>query len=194
MAALVLEPEVVAAEALEASYIALVAFGDCLGALAPPEVGVTYRWPSSILVNGAKAGAVMVGLPEDCPPDGTPDWIVVGLYLDIGSHDGEPEPGLFLNRTTLWDEGCGDLTGTHLIESYARHIKTWLHRWEADGSRPVRDAWLARYSRPGESVRFMIDGQDRDGTFLGLDDTGNLLAKCGDETITANLYDSLKAS
>ena len=39
-ATLVLEPEVVMAEALEANYIALVAFGDCLGALAPPEVGV----------------------------------------------------------------------------------------------------------------------------------------------------------
>lgn len=192
IAALVLEPDITVAEALEAGYIAMVAFGDCLGALAPPEVGVMYRWPSVILVNGAVAGTVSIRSPGDCAPGHVPDWMVVGLRADISPQEGQPEPGQFPDRTTLWDEGCGELTRTQLLESFARHLKTWFHRWEVDGSRPVREAWLARSSKPGETVRFLSGGQDREGTFLGLDEAGNLLAKCGDETITASLYDNLK--
>lgn len=191
--ALVLEPDVAARQALEVAYITMVAFGDCLGAMAPPEVGVMYRWPSMILVNGAEAGSVSVHLPDDCGDDRTPDWMVIGLCLDIIPPDGGPEPGHCVDRTTLWDEGCGFLTRTQLLESFARHFKTWLHRWEVDGSRPVREAWLARFSKPGETVSFLAGGKVTDGEFLGLDDMGNLLARSGEQTVIASLRDNLKS-
>ena len=190
--ALVVEPEVSGKEALEAMFVAMVAFGDCVGALAPPEVGVMYRWPNAILVNGARAGAASVGLPDQVDPDIVPDWMIVGLRVDISPADGMPEPGLYLDRTTLWDEGCGEVTRTQLLESYSRHLKTWFHRWDVDGKRPVREAWLARSAEPGENVKFMSGGRETEGRFLGLDEEGNLLAKCGEETVTAGLAENIR--
>src|SRR5215467_3075405 len=53
--AIVLEPEVALERGLEMAPLLMVAAGDCLGSLCPPQVGVQYRWPRSILINGLPA-------------------------------------------------------------------------------------------------------------------------------------------
>lgn len=190
--ALVLEPELPAEQALDMLFVAMVAFGDSVGALAPPEVGITYAWPQTLLANGARVGCVKLQLPPGARADGEPDWMVMALSAEISPAAGMVDPGRYVDRTSLWDEGCGGLTRTDLLESFVRHLKTWIHRWETDGVRPVREAWLARAAKPGEAVSCTSGGQEQSGTFLGLDDAGNLMLKAGEETIVAGLADSLQ--
>jgi len=50
--AIVLEPEVSREEALSMVFTKMVAIGDAVGAIAPPEVAITYHWPNKVLANG----------------------------------------------------------------------------------------------------------------------------------------------
>ena len=185
--ALILEPDVNAVTAMDMLFVAMVAFGDSIGAIAPPEVGVGYTWPQTLLVNGARVGSVSVRLAPGTGPRDVPEWMVIELDARISAEEGMPEPGLHADRTTLWDEGCGELTRNMILESFVRHLKTWIHNWETDGVRAVREAWLARAVRPGEPASFDNGGGTVYGTFLGLDEAGNMLLKTDDATIVADL-------
>lgn len=178
--AIVLEPEVETPAAMHMLLTAMVAFGDALGAIAPPEIGVFYRWPAEILVNGARAGRLRVALPEDARADAVPRWLVVGIEVDILDDEKGTEPGFDAERTTLHAEGCHEIDRTQLVESFCRHFLVWVHTWNEDGFRPVHEAWLQRAHGLNQEITVERGGETLTGRFLGLDEGGNLLLKRGD--------------
>jgi len=175
--AIVLEPEVTRERAEEMLYVAMVAFGDALGAIAPPEVAVTYRWPQTILVNGGVAGHMPIVLSEETGADGAPAWLVVGAELVLRDDSKGIEPGLDPDRTTLYEEGCGEVTRTGLLESFCRHFLSWVHSWELEGFAPVHAMWLGRAHDREKPVEIDCGGKTLTGTFVGLDERGNLLLR-----------------
>lgn len=140
--AITLVPDVPLGSAIQMAHALLLAAGDAIGALAPPEVGVTCRWPAILLVNGGAAGRVRVAAP-DRARDAVPAWLVIGLDLRL-LHDGADEPGHAPGETSLFEEGAGALPAGRLAESVTRHFLSWLYRWESDGFAPLRDAWNGR--------------------------------------------------
>lgn len=175
-ASLVLEPDVPAARCTEMLFVAMVAFGDALGALAPPEVAVTYSWPSLVRVNGAVAGRLDLILPEDAATESPPDWMVTGIEIALLPPSGAAgEPGLAPDRTDLWNEGCGDIAPHDLLESFARHLVATIHGWSEDGFGPVHTRWWGRLDAtaplavPGEG---QLDGLDEHGNALWRDGGG----------------------
>jgi BirA family biotin operon repressor/biotin-[acetyl-CoA-carboxylase] ligase len=159
--------------------LSMVALGDCLGALIPPQVGVTFLWPNQICVNGAPAGtfrAAAAAAEEGVPPA----WMVIGLSLRHQRKGGDPEPGDTPDVTWLAEEGGAELTRTQIIESYCRHFLTWLNTWDDEGFRPVHDSWLYRAEQRDQEVTLSHAGEEVSGSFAGLDDSGNLLIKGGD--------------
>lgn len=191
--ATVLEPEVGASEAREMLFVAMVALGDCIGALSPPEVGIFYRWPGMVLANGAEVGRVQLALADPDAGLAPPQWLVVHVTLAIHPARDAPDPGADIDCTTLWDEGCGGLNRNTLLESYSRHLKTWIHRWETEGARPVREAWLARAEGRGEMVTIVYNDTETTGTFLGIDEAGGLILKTGETTVILDLSKALAA-
>jgi biotin-(acetyl-CoA carboxylase) ligase len=175
-AAIVLEPDADAVH-VEAVHLAtMVALGDCVGALSPPEVGIFYRWPDTICVNGGVVGFArfIAGLKG---ASAVPAWLVTGVDVSIRAEDPALEPGLTPDVTTLWEEGCGEVRLLPLLESFSRHLNTWIHTFETEGTRPVHEAWLARAERRGESIAVKLGGEERTGTFLGLDESGDLILR-----------------
>lgn len=183
--AIVLEPDVPLERAVQMMPLAMVAAGDCIGALTPPQVGVTFGWPDKINVNGAAAGLVRAGVDGGAALDEIPRWLVIGIRLRLRREAGEGEPGDTPDVTWLAEEGGGELTRTDLIESYSRHLLTWINTWQDDGFHAVHDSWMFRAAdRDSETTVVAAEGQII-GTFLGLDDNGNLLLKLGDGTARA---------
>jgi len=178
--AIVLEPECPLSQALQMVPLALVASGDCLGALAPPQVAVTFGWPGDILVNGAQAGQVSAAWPAAAARDDVPDWLVVGFQVALMHDAHDMEPGMMPEVTVLAEEGCEELTRGRLIGSYSRHFLTWLNIWQDDGFRPVHDAWMVRAEGREEDKTYHLGGREIRGRTLGLDEEGNLLLKPGD--------------
>lgn len=182
-AALVLGPEAPLEGAMAMVFAAGLGFGDALGALAPPEVGVHLEWPNRLRVNGARAGRLRAAASTRDPAV-TPDWLVVGLDVDLSLPEGV-EPGADPETTALSEEGCVDLEPFHLLESWSRHTLVWINRWLDDGIAPLHADFRARAHGVGEPVTLEIGGETLSGLFVGLDEQGGMLlrtVKTGEET------------
>lgn len=190
--AIVLEPEISLETAVQMLPLSMVAIGDCLGALTPPQVGQTFSWPGTIRVNGARAGIMRAaaGGPRDA--SAVPGWMVVGLWLRQSHGDDAREPGETPDQTWLSEEGCEELTRTELIESYSRHFLTWLNNWNEDGFKAVHASWLYRAHENQQQITFELGGETFSGVMSGLDDNGNLLYGAGGSTKSALLIDAFE--
>lgn len=171
--AIVLEPEVVLTRAAQMLLLATVAAGDCIGVLAPPQVGVHFGWPGILLVNGADAGSVALHCATS-DHNKIPDWMVVSVMLRLQFADDALEPGHIRGQTALSEEGCGELTHIQWLESYARHFLTWLHTWQVEGFKSVHEGWTERAAGRDEPIELAEIGQ---ATVTGLDEHGNLLVR-----------------
>ncbi len=174
--AIVLEPEVVRDRVPEMLFVAMTAMADAIGAVSPPELAITWRWPNLIYANDARVGIASLAVSEESDGTGAPAWIVVSINLALVP-DAVQEPGTTPDQTTLWDEGAGEIETVPALESLARHFLTWVHRWESDGFHPVHEAWLFRCDGYKKPVTVKTADAALQGTFLGLDETGNLLLK-----------------
>ena len=183
--AVVFEPDCAEAQALQMLFTAMVAFGDSFGAIAPPEIGVFYRWPNRFEISGASVGQARICVGPQ--RDGVPTWMVVGIIVRKAPYDGVVEPGHDLQRTTLWDEGAGQLVHVQMIESFARHLLTWVHNWMEDGFRPVHDAWMGRATGRDELFEIEWQGTRHKGKFLTLDEEGRMLLKGNKNTVALPL-------
>lgn len=190
--AIVLEPEVDLRRAAHMLPLAMVAVGDCIGALAPPQVGVTFRWPNTVLVNDAAVGRADA-VASATTVDQVPDWMVVALDLRLRHGADRAEPGYAPDRTALAEEGCETLTNIQLIESYSRHFLTWLNIWQDEGFRAVHQSWIVRVEGRSEPVD-IPDFDETDVTVTGLDEDGNLLVRDEIGTVRSlSLLDAIAA-
>ncbi len=190
--AIVLEPEISLDTAVQMLPLSMVAIGDCLGALTPPQVGQTFSWPGTIRVNGAHAGIMRAAAGGQRDANTVPDWMVVGLWLRQSHEEGDPEPGEMPDKTWLSEEGCEELTRTDLIESYSRHFLTWLNNWNEDGFKAIHASWLYRAHENQEEITFELGNKTFSGVMSGLDDNGNLLYSNGETTKSALLIDAFE--
>jgi biotin-(acetyl-CoA carboxylase) ligase len=174
-AALIVAPEVPLEHAMAMQPVCGVGFQNALGALAPPEVAVHLTWDGEIRVNGATCGRIAVAASTDVA-DAVPDWMVVGL--DITLIQTGSDPGETPNVTALFEEGCADVDGVALLESWARHSLLWINRWEEDGTAPLHAEWAGLVLGIGDQVT----SGGLSGRFLGVDDRFGMLVR--DEATT----------
>ena len=97
---------------------------------------------------------------------------MIGVRHRHARRPGRGEAPGDLRRTTLAEEGCGDVPTIDLLEAFGRHFLGWINRWQEDGVKPVQQAWLSRATGLGKRVEIRIDDQVRAGTFEGLTETG----------------------
>ncbi len=144
-AALVLRPLDPIQPALTLAYVGLLGLHDGLAAVAPAETPASIGWPDRLLVNAACAGGIRLAHGPLVEKDGmvdVPDWVVLGLTVQMFTDPDNDMPGTELEYTDLHEEGCGEVTVPRLVESFARHFLHWLDRWQEQGFEPVRRAVL----------------------------------------------------
>ncbi len=172
--AVVLAPEQPLDPSLPIVHVAMLGLADALGSLIPPVVPVTFVWPDRIEVNGGMVGGVRIAYAEVPAPDALPDWIVIGFAIAMRGEWTPAEPGREAQRTTLAEEGCGDLTTIDLLEAFGRHFLSWINRWQEDGVGPVQQAWLKRATGLGRPIEIEVAGRKLSGTFAGLTEHGGM--------------------
>lgn len=189
--AVVLAPEQALEPSLPIVLIAMLGLADGLGSLIPPMVAITFGWPDRIEVNGGVAGGVRFASAPTETADAIPDWLVIGVSIAVrgpwseGDRHGR-------QRTTLAEEGCGDLLTSDLLEAFARHFLGWINRWQEDGVEPVKQAWLSRATGLGKRVEIRLDDQVRAGTFEGITETGAMRLVRGGVAQTVALDEAMK--
>jgi BirA family biotin operon repressor/biotin-[acetyl-CoA-carboxylase] ligase len=196
--AVVLEPDQALGASLPVAYVALLGMADALGALGPPNIPVTFGWPDRIEVNGAAVGGVRLVAAEsrgaaDAVPDwAIPDWLVLGVSIQVHGYPDDDSPGLRADRTALHEEGFGEVEALPLLESFSRHFLAWMNTWQDDGFDRVRDAWLARASDFDGEITLRVGGEDRTGIFTGIDGAGALLLGAQDGVSRVALGEALR--
>lgn len=171
--ALTLAPEVDASAAAQMHHVLMVALGDAIVALAPPEVMISYQFPGVLLLNRGIAGTVKITQGPVSAQTNCPTWMVVGAHLRLSSEMQTMSLDERMANTSLEEEGAGYISRTRLLEACCRHFLVWLNKWEEDGFKPVHDMWSNRTEHHGELRT--ADGRTAD--WLGLDETGAGLIK-----------------
>ncbi len=177
--AVVLLPEVPKIRCNQMLYVMMVAAGDAIGALAPPEVAVTFSYPGLIFLNRGEAGLVKI---EVSPSDGDqiiPDWMVVGIKLRLNNNLQVDESNIKPDITSLADEGAGYISRTRAIESLSRHFLAWVSQWEDEGFKPVVDVWN---SRREETKVINLKANDV-VSWIGLDENGLAIVKLNEKEL-----------
>lgn len=171
--ALVLEPEAPAAATLEAVHVLVVAACEALAELLPPAVPVACAWPGDLILDGARVGGVRAALAPTSDAASRPPWLVLGLCVQLDPLD--DAPGALPDRTTLADQGAGDVTAVALLEAVTRYFLLWTSRWLEDGPGGVRAAWNRRCYRLGEVGELTVEGERITGLVSGLDGSGRFV-------------------
>jgi BirA family transcriptional regulator, biotin operon repressor / biotin---[acetyl-CoA-carboxylase] ligase len=170
--AIVLAPEQPREPSLPVVLIAMLGLGDALGAMVPPMVAVTFGWPDRIEVNGGVVGGVRFACAATDTADAVPEWLVIGFGIAVRGRQAGQASADRLQRTTLADEGCGEVMTLDLLEAFGRHFLSWINRWQEEGVEPVQKAWLSRATGLGKRIEVPLGDQVRSGTFEGLTETG----------------------
>jgi len=166
----VLHPGMKLAEARLVVYVAMLGLGDALGAVVPPGIDVTYRWPNVIEANIGPAARI--GLFS--PGGRLPPWMTLRAVVAVSTAvDGDPDAPAF--ETTIADEGGPEVTVTELLESYTRHLLSWMNRWEEDGFAPVRAMWLRHAPSHGQKIQVLVGKRRLTGLFRDIADDGAMI-------------------
>ena len=186
--AVVLIPEVIKIKCNQILYVLMVAASDSIGALAPPEVAVTFSYPGIVFLNRGEAGLVKIEVSPSTDDNKIPDWLVVGIKLRLNNNLQEDETQIRPDITSLADEGAGYISRTRAIESLSRHFLAWISQWEDDGFKPVAEAWNKRRE---ESKIITIKG-DQEVSWVGLDENGLAIVKLKEKELFLSPTEVLK--
>lgn len=172
---LVLRPECSVARAAELGFVAAVAVGEAVGAVAPPMIEVRYKWPNDVLFNGRKGVGIL--LESKLTPDGRLDWLVLGVGVNVKSF---PEDTPYPTTSLQFEGAPPSLTAAELLEAFARYFLSGANTWLEEGLEPIRKRYLSHVKGLGEEIEVRLPNETLRGTFEALDETGALVLKTAD--------------
>jgi BirA family transcriptional regulator, biotin operon repressor / biotin---[acetyl-CoA-carboxylase] ligase len=123
------------------------------------------KWPNDVLLAGEKLAGMLlenVGSPIE-----NRSVIVIGTGINLADHpENMPQPAISLGAYGM------TITPADALEVLAATTHEWLTRW--NGFPSVRRAWLDRAGPTGRPLRVMINGDETEGVYAGLDADGAL--------------------
>ncbi len=151
--AIVLAPDRPMQDAGPVAGLGALALFDALATLAPPQVPMHLLArdglvPDGLAVDGARVAAIRAAMAPALPdavPDAVPDWAVLGFEVALQARTAEP--GATPDRTSLHEEGFGDVTAADVLVNTLRHLLVWLDAWGQDGAAALAPATLQRMMR-----------------------------------------------
>ena len=141
---------------------------------------IRLKWPNDVLVAGAKIGGILLEAGEG--------WLTIGIGLNLQHHpENQPYP-----VTHLLDHiPESDLAGAEpvfagadpILAQLSKFITEGLETLQTKGFAPIREAWLSRAARLGETITVNLDSDQITGTFETLGENGALQLRLEDGTL-----------
>lgn len=139
--AIVLAPEVAFDRVVEMLPLSMVALGECLAEILPPQVSVRFRDLKTVIINDGVVGHVEAAVAKTKLISDVPDWLVIGVVVKLDHSGVEAEPGAQPDITALIEEGWDNVDRNKFIEIFSRHFQSWLAIWQDDGVGRLADGW-----------------------------------------------------
>ncbi len=118
-----------------------LALFDAIAVLSPPQVPVHLLPPDGLAVDGGRV-ATLRATAASAGADDVPEWAV--LEFDAAVSISVAAPGETPDRTSLAEEGFGDVAPSDLLMHMCRHLLGWLDVWREDGAAALRRAVAQR--------------------------------------------------
>lgn len=160
------EPPAVTAQL---NYVAAVSLGAAIANVSSPLTELYYRWPNDILLYDAKVANILL----ESPPSENPDWLVLGVAVNVQSYPDDMDPP----ATSMVTEGTPDASDVALLEYFTRHFLSWINRWADDGFAPVRRIWMQRANGVGKPLEVQLKTETVKGNFADIDEQGALVVQ-----------------
>ncbi len=155
------------------SFVAALALHDALAGLTGDPGPLALKWPNDVLLNGGKVAGILL---ESAGRGARPETLVIGFGVNLAAAPAPEamEPGAVRPTSVRAETGLDldplDLLGT-LAAAFARRRATF----EQLGFAPLREAWLARAARLGETITARTGTASESGRFDTIDATGALV-------------------
>lgn len=167
----------------ELSFLAALAVCDAFDEVlcqAGSSIRAGIKWPNDVILGGKKACGILA--ETGLKPDGTIDWAVTGIGLNIYGLDFPPD----LPWATSLEAAASHVPGRAQIAlSLLGGLSRWNAVWQKEGFAPILQACKGRMLTLGRRVRAERDGDAITGTALDLGADGSLLLQTDDgETVS----------
>jgi BirA family biotin operon repressor/biotin-[acetyl-CoA-carboxylase] ligase len=158
-------------------FAAGIAIAETIEALIG-ERRVSLKWPNDVMLDGAKAGGIMLdsGALDAAAP--ARHWFALAFGVNIaGAPRDIDQPTQALGALM---RGAAPPAPEELLGAIRSRLEVWARRLDAEGFGALRTAWLARAHGLGRAARVGI-GDDRiEGVLSGLSEHGELELETAD--------------
>lgn len=156
------------------SFVAALALHEALGAVLGPAGSLALKWPNDVLLNGGKvAGILLESLGGGARG-------VSHLAIGIGVNLAAAPDAAGLDPLTAPPVSVAGETGIAIApEEFLTFLAAAFARWESQlatwGFAPIRNAWIARAARIGQTITARTMTEAIEGRFETIDETGALV-------------------
>lgn len=163
----------------EISLLAGVALADALSKAGVRLLGL--KWPNDLLQGERKLAGILV----ESRVCGSQIEVVVGVGLNI-EHQASDLKAVDRPWTDLAQLGMKNVDRQQILLAVLTELGIRLHQLEVQGFEPIRRDWLKYHVYQDTLMSFQHQGRTRTGRVLGLDESGALLFRVGEQIIAVN--------
>jgi len=169
----VFRPPVTPPTAALYSFVAALALDAALAEVTGPGPVTAIKWPNDVLLNGGKVAGILL---ESVGTGGKIGHLAIGIGVNLAA----APPAAQLEAGAVAPVSLAGETGLALdplafLPPLARAFARYAATFETQGFAPIRQAWLARAARIGQTVTARTGTESSTGTFETIDDTGALI-------------------
>ncbi|KEP71031.1 biotin--acetyl-CoA-carboxylase ligase [Thioclava dalianensis] len=174
-ATLVMRPKGGLAHAALYSFVAALALEAALSHAAGPHARLAIKWPNDVLLSGGKIAGILL---ESLTPDGSQLAIGIGVNLaEVPARD--TLEATAMAPVSLLGETGMRVAPQDFLPMLAQAFDHYDSQFRDYGFEAIRNAWLARAARLGETITARTGRETHTGVFETIDATGALVLRDG---------------
>ncbi|MFD2261298.1 biotin--[acetyl-CoA-carboxylase] ligase [Lacibacterium aquatile] len=164
---MVLRPVRPLVEIAQISLVAGMALAEATAELIGTRAEVAIKWPNDLLIDNAKGAGLLLEAQNGV--------VILGIGVNVASHPDEtPYPATHIGAYVP------GITPHGVLTRFCRSFALAYGRWSVEGFAPLRETWMARAWKLGETVRLRPGTEMIHGRFLGIDEGGAMLLELDD--------------
>ena len=137
------------------------------------------KWPNDLILGGRKVCGILT--ESAFRPDGQPDWVIVGIGVNVSQTAADFSPDVAAMATSLSAELGHSVSRDALAQALVRHLAELHDNILPDPAR-WREDYCTRCVNIGQRVRLTCGGTARTGTAEGIDQRCGLTVRYDDGT------------